>query len=106
VNQLDCHRHQRIILRQLGACMGAPGPHDFAVRADVVRPPTPAAATAFRFTFVTTRTPLVSKRDVLHYTENQNFGKAKYFRSRGLTGRPLCRDELLIEAQARAQHRK
>jgi len=27
-----CHRHPRIILRELSACMGAPGPHDFAVR--------------------------------------------------------------------------
>jgi hypothetical protein len=34
--------------RQLGPCMGAPGPHDFVVRANVVRRPTPSAATAFR----------------------------------------------------------
>jgi hypothetical protein len=32
VNLLDCHRRSRIISRKLGACMGAPGPHDFAVR--------------------------------------------------------------------------
>jgi hypothetical protein len=49
--------------RQLGACIGAPGPHDFAVRDDAVRRPAPLASTATRFTFVTTRTPLVSKRD-------------------------------------------
>ena len=37
---LVCHRHQRKALgasRELGACMGAPGPHDFAVREYAVR---------------------------------------------------------------------
>jgi hypothetical protein len=37
VNQLDCHRRPRIILREFGACMGAPGPHDFAVRVRAAR---------------------------------------------------------------------
>jgi hypothetical protein len=32
VNLLDCHRRSRIISRKLSACIGAPGPHDFAVR--------------------------------------------------------------------------
>ena len=32
VNLLDCHRRSRNISRKLSACMGAPGPHDFAVR--------------------------------------------------------------------------
>jgi hypothetical protein len=31
VNQLDCHRRSHHS-RELSACMGAPGPHDFAVR--------------------------------------------------------------------------
>jgi hypothetical protein len=53
-----CHRHQRIILRELGACMGAPGPHDFAVRLTCRSSHGPSASTAFRSTFVTTRTSL------------------------------------------------
>jgi hypothetical protein len=61
--------------------MGAPGPYDFAVR--VIRRSSVGAntSTAFRSTFVTTRTSLVSKRDVQRYTENQNFWKAEYFRA-------------------------
>jgi len=32
VNQLDCHRRFASFRAKLSACMGAPGPHDFAVR--------------------------------------------------------------------------
>ena len=42
VNQLDCHRRFASFRAKLGACMGAPGPHDFAVRENpplVVRRP-------------------------------------------------------------------
>jgi hypothetical protein len=39
--------------------MGAPGPHDFAVRIDAVRPSASTRPPHFRTTFVTTRTPLV-----------------------------------------------
>jgi hypothetical protein len=41
-------------------------------------------STAFRSTFVTTRTPLIGTERA-QYTENQNFGKEKYFFARGLT---------------------
>jgi hypothetical protein len=49
--------------RELGACMGAPGPHDFAVRECAARPSAHPASTAFRTAFVTTRTPLVPARN-------------------------------------------
>jgi len=42
VNQLDCHRRFAPLRAKLSACMGAPGPHDFAVRENpplVVRRP-------------------------------------------------------------------
>jgi len=32
VTMLGCHRHQWSRFHQLSACIGAPGPHDFAVR--------------------------------------------------------------------------
>jgi len=43
--------------------MGAPEPHDFAVRDQRRSSVSAITSTAFRSTFVTTRTPLVSKRD-------------------------------------------
>jgi hypothetical protein len=47
----------------LSACMGAPGPHDFAVRERCRSSVGTSASTAFRSTFVTTRTPLASERN-------------------------------------------
>ena len=44
--------------RELGACIGAPEPHDFVVRKCTARLSAQFASTAFRSTFVTTRTPL------------------------------------------------
>jgi len=38
VTMLGCHRHQWNRFHQLSACIGAPGPHDFAVRTNAVRP--------------------------------------------------------------------
>ena len=49
--------------RKLSASVGAPGPHDFAVRISAARPATPPASTASRPAFVTTRTPLLPRRD-------------------------------------------
>jgi hypothetical protein len=49
VTGLSCHRHWRNYLRQLDASVGAPGPHDFAVRGwccssiALPRPPHPTA---------------------------------------------------------------
>jgi hypothetical protein len=38
VTGLFCHRHFAIIVARLSASVGAPGPHDFAVRVGVIRP--------------------------------------------------------------------
>ncbi|WP_157450156.1 hypothetical protein [Bradyrhizobium sp. ARR65] len=43
---------------RLGACMGAPGPHDFAVRADAARQTAPSRPPHPASTSVTTRTSL------------------------------------------------
>jgi hypothetical protein len=32
VTGLSCHRHQQIIIYELGISVGMPGPHNFAVR--------------------------------------------------------------------------
>src|SRR5882724_8725460 len=59
-------RETRERLHDLSACIGAPGPHDFAVRARASRlpphprPPHPAS------TFVTTRTPLFDEAGWRH----------------------------------------
>src|SRR5260221_6790851 len=37
VTGLFCHRHLRVVSRKLSASVGAPGPHDFAVRRNVAR---------------------------------------------------------------------
>jgi len=37
VTMLGCHRHQWNRFHQLSACIGAPGPHDFAVRTNTAR---------------------------------------------------------------------
>src|SRR5580704_7410031 len=61
---LFCPRHQRDAKhhRQLSASVGAPGPHDFAVRLKRRSSCVAKASTASRPTFVTTRTPLVSAK--------------------------------------------
>ena len=59
-------------LRELGACMGAQGPHDFAVRVCAATSIGTSTSTAFRTTFVTTRTPLFGAERAQH-TEKQNF---------------------------------
>ncbi len=38
VTGLFCHRHSRNRFRKLSASVGAPGPHDFAVRVSIIRP--------------------------------------------------------------------
>jgi hypothetical protein len=49
--------------RKLSASVGAPGPHDFAVRLERRSSCVAKASTASRPTFVTTRTPLLPRRD-------------------------------------------
>jgi hypothetical protein len=44
MTMLGCHRHPQgahCVLREFSACIGAPEPHDFAVRLDHVRPTCP-----------------------------------------------------------------
>src|SRR5262245_44657509 len=79
------HRQGRIDAR-----VAAPGPHDFAVRCErfVGRRTrlTPQASIATRATFRDDReAPLMAARAGCISTANQNSGKAKYFRLRGLT---------------------
>ncbi len=64
VNQLVCHRHLRetFVSRTLGACMGAPGPHDFTVREARCSSVSALASTAARLTFRDDRdTPLCNR---------------------------------------------
>jgi hypothetical protein len=63
---LVCHR--RLVRAfgaspRLGASVGAPGPHDFAVRNRCRSSVSRITSTAFRSTFVTTRTPLLPARN-------------------------------------------
>ncbi len=57
------HFHRNCALRKLSASVGAPGPHAFAVRFKRRSSCVAKASTASRPTFVTTRTPLLSRRD-------------------------------------------
>jgi hypothetical protein len=61
--------------RKLSASVGAPGPHDFAVRAQRRSSSDTTASTASRPTFVTTRTPLLPWRDGGNNTQFLIFGK-------------------------------
>jgi hypothetical protein len=64
--------------RRLSACMGAPGPHDFAVHEKHRSSIGLFASTASRLAFVTTRPPLVPRRDEhtipsILYSEKQHY---------------------------------
>jgi hypothetical protein len=50
---LCCLRHRRKISHRFSASVGAPRPHDFAVRSRAVRPSSTKTSTASRPTFVT-----------------------------------------------------
>jgi hypothetical protein len=56
-------REARQRLRKLGISTGMPGPHDFAVRQAAGRRPAPSRPSQPASTFVTTRTPLSTRRD-------------------------------------------
>ncbi len=59
---LVCHRRLACAFganTRLDASVGAPGPHDFAVRNPCRSSVSTITSTAFRSTFVTTRTPLI-----------------------------------------------
>ena len=65
-----CHRHRRRCVehrRQLGACMGAPGPHDFAVRKRCRSSIGTSASTATRLACRDDRdTPLCNRGGMAH----------------------------------------
>jgi len=61
--------------RKLSASVGAPGPHDFAVRLKRRSSCVAKASTASRPAFVTTRTPLLPRRDGRENTQFLIFGK-------------------------------
>jgi hypothetical protein len=65
--------------RELGACVGAPGPYDLTVRERCRSSIGISASTAARLAFVTTRTPLVSKRDAWQQSMISEKTKEKYF---------------------------
>jgi hypothetical protein len=74
---LSCPRHFRryCLPRKLSASVGAPGPHDFAVRAQRRSSSDTAASTASHPAFVTTRTPLLPRRDDAENTQFLIFRK-------------------------------
>jgi hypothetical protein len=78
---LFCPRHFRgnCFPRKLSASVGAPGPHGFAVRFERRSSCVAKASTASRPTFVTTRTPLLSRRDGVNNTQFLIFGKRNIF---------------------------
>src|ERR1700719_3023874 len=61
--------------RRLSACFGAPEPHDFAVRFKRRSSSVASASTASHPAFVTTRTPLLSRRDGVENTHFPIFRK-------------------------------
>ena len=73
-------------LCQFSASLGAPGPHDFAVRggsARLAQPPRPSQPAS---TFVTTRTPLCTRRDARREDTAFRKREAEYFPHRDWTG--------------------
>jgi hypothetical protein len=90
VNQLVCHRRLRRCVkhrRQLGACMGAPGPHDLTVRDKA-----PLVSQRHPVHHVPPRvrddrdTPLCIEAGWADHTRICISEKQKYFRPQGLTG--------------------
>ena len=70
---------------KLDASVGASGPHDFAVREPSPLVCGATASIASRLAFVTTRTPLVSRRDGAEKIMISEKTKEKYFSRRGWT---------------------
>ena len=88
VNHCVCHRRPRVafgaISENLAPNMGAPEPHDFAVRGQRRSSVSASTSTAFRSAFVTTRTPLIGPECADH-TMDFDFGKVECFSRAGLT---------------------
>src|SRR6185437_15419598 len=71
--QKHCH--------ELGTSQGVPEPHSFAVRIKRCSSVSAFASTASRPAFVTTRPPLLSRRDGGKISITSDFRKGKYFRA-------------------------
>jgi hypothetical protein len=88
-DRLSCPRRPQCSSkhRELGASTGAPGPHDFAVRADRARPAQPSRPSQPASTFVTTRTSLVDEAGCTSIITISEKTKQEYFSREGWTGR-------------------
>ena len=76
-----CHRHRRRCVehrRQLGACMGAPGPHDFAVRKRCRSSIGTSASTATRLACRDDRDTPLRNRGGMH----RQYGKSEFLERR------------------------
>jgi hypothetical protein len=67
---------------KLSASVGAPGPHDFAVRTDIVRLTLPIRPSHPALAFVTTRTPLVEAGRPRVSGQSNEKGSAIFFKPR------------------------
>jgi hypothetical protein len=86
VTGLVCHRRlAEITPAKLDASVGASGPHDFAVRASVVRLPTPSRPPHPASTFVTMRNAPLIEAGREKYTPDLHFGKTEIFFEKGWT---------------------
>ena len=81
---LSCHRRPQVATCKLDASVGASGPHDFAVRASAARLATPSRPPHPASTFVTTRTPLSTRRDGASRKFDLPDGESEIFLQRGL----------------------
>src|SRR5882724_5359739 len=74
----------KVAFRRLDASVGASGPHDFAVRASAARLATPSRPPHPAPTFVTTRTPLSTRRDGASRKFDLPDGESEIFFARAL----------------------
>ena len=74
-----------LVTRRLSARPRAPGPHDFVVRVHAARRATQPASIASRPTFVTTRSPLLPRRNGVTIIIKLRKTKVKYFLRKGWT---------------------
>jgi hypothetical protein len=79
-------RPQASNARELGLSVGRPGPHDFVVRDARVRRMQAITSIASRLTIVTTRSPLLPRRDAHTILLIYGISKVEYFSAGGWTG--------------------
>jgi len=101
----------RLATTRLGASVGAPGPHAFAVRERQVRPTRPSRPSHSDPTFVTTRTPLYPDRNASTLLPIFGNMQADYFcptrltgfRGGGPTGKSLAPPRGVIQGRQRVK---